>query len=188
LPINAAVIDSSITNAYGRTGVTSEIISPPSAVGNDNHQVDVLYAFNELQDFTLTDDLRLDGSSVISAGTIVTSHYVFYDPRLYTEIGGTFTFDTDILGVISETSALSDSDFLGATGTSYLSPSLRGLEGEDSYSFLDEILNINFKARTPGDYIRVITAGAPVPIPAAAWLFVSGLLGLISYSNRNKTA
>ncbi|MCP4310957.1 MAG: hypothetical protein GY790_06815 [Bacteroidetes bacterium] len=38
-----------------------------------------------------------------------------------------------------------------------------------------------------GDYDDLIIAANPVPVPAAVWLFGSGLLGLIGYSRR-KTA
>lgn len=38
-----------------------------------------------------------------------------------------------------------------------------------------------------GDFDDLIIAASPVPVPAAVWLFTSGLLGLIGYSRRKAT-
>jgi hypothetical protein len=79
----------------------------------------------------------------------------------------------------------SSDDLLGSPTTTYNSPELRGLEAGDDYSFIGNTLDVDFSASTPGDYIRVITVSS-VPIPAAVWLFVSGLLGLIGIARHRK--
>jgi hypothetical protein len=78
---------------------------------------------------------------------------------------------------------LADSDFLANTGVTYLNDGLRGLESVDSVTITGlNTIEVDFFAGSPGDYIRVLTdfsPGAVVPIPAAVWLFMSGLIGLV---------
>jgi hypothetical protein len=179
--VNAAVVSGTVTSSTCVPACTFELIAPPSQVGNDNQDTQRLFAFDEQQDVLLTGDLILDDTT-IGTGTRISSHYVFLDPASTTvqrNVVGSVTFDALILGVASTTGAMLGSDYLGSPTTTYNSPELRGLETtEDSYSFSGNTLNVDLWASTPGDYIRVITVSA-VPIPAAAWLFGSGLLGLI---------
>jgi hypothetical protein len=82
-------------------------------------------------------------------------------------------FDSDVLGIITSTTNLADSDFLANTGVNYLNPGLRGLEAGDSVT-ISGARQITFAttAGTPGDYVRVLTAFSPAaaaaPEPAAA--------------------
>jgi len=163
-------------------------------VGNDTFQDPNLYGFDEDQNIFLTSDLNIDvGGSVIGAGTQVASHYVFFDPGPGTTITGWVDFDSDILGIITSTPNLLASDFLLNNDVTYLNPGLRGLEAGDT-AWIDATfsnrLNLSLFASTPGDYVRVLTAfssGAAVPVPAAAWLFATALIGLAGIGRHRKT-
>jgi hypothetical protein len=58
------------------------------------------------------------------------------------------------------------------------------LWGNNTRTFTDTIISITDQPNIT-DFM-VALAPAPIPIPAAAWLFGSGLVGLISIARRNK--
>lgn len=157
------------------SGGTVMVIAPPLNVGNNNQQSSVLLGFNERQNQLLAADLQTDQPGTpILAGMRVSSHYLIFDPQGTSSIVGTAEFDGDILGVISSRDMLIESDFLGAVGTNYLSPNLRGLEAGDIVTITGlRSISVDFTASTPGDYIRVITVGV---IPEPAGLAMLGLL------------
>ena len=157
---------------------------PPDSVGNDNFQSPNLFGFDEDQNILLTSPLTVDvGSSPIPAGTTVASHYVFFDPGPSLRVIGNVNFDSPVLGIITSTSTLADSDFLANTGVNYLNPGQRGLEAGDSVTIsgTDQIL-FDTSASSPGDYVRVLTAFSPaaaaVPEPRFTLLLALGLGGL----------
>ena len=155
----------------------------PDSVGNDNFQSPNLFAFDEDQNIVLTAPLVIDvGSGPLSAGTIVASHYVFFDPGPSQHVVGTVEFDAPVLGIITATANLANSDFLANTGVTYLSPGQRGLEAGDSVSFsgTNRILFDTF-ASSPGDYVRVLTAFSPADIPEPGTLVLLSL-GLVAGS------
>lgn len=147
-------------------------------------------------------------ASVISSGTTVNSYFIHSDPIGdsassvdVVNFSGTITFDTQIIGLIwtgvtcvapcpSSPEYLDASDFLGASGSIYSTGEMgRGYEIDDYYAikltqdFFSlsadlKTLSIDLAASTPlrTDQLRIITSA--VPIPAAFWLFASGLLGL----------
>ena len=123
------------------------------------------------------------GSSPLKAGTIVASHYVFFDPGPDQSVVGTVNFDADVLAIITSTSNLANSDFLANTGINYLSPALRGLEAGDAVTISGaRQISFDVTAGTPGDYVRVLT----VPEPAALVLMGLGIagMGLVGWRRR----
>ena len=103
------------------------------SVGNDTFQDPNLYGFNEDQNVVAAPagGFSPDVGSVIAAGTVVASHYIFFDPAGITSQEGYVDFDADILGIFTSTSTLAATDIYANTSVTYLSPTLRGLEFED---------------------------------------------------------
>ncbi len=141
-------------------GTFLQLCEPIGPVGNNNFQANDLFAFEEAQNVLLDEPLDLDDppATTIPAGTLVSSFYVAYDPAASKDIVGTVTFPNDVLGIATSIGNLNDSDALGNTTATYLNPSLRGLEADDSASFSADTLSVSFVADRPGDYIRVFVS------------------------------
>lgn len=172
-------------------GGGAELIDAPDVIGKDSFEFDQLFAFEEKQEYVLQQALKVDGG-MLAAGTVVNSHYVLYDPKLKGTLSETITFDGEILAVVSKTRTLRNSDFLGAEGTTYHSFYYRGLEYGRGYDNIfawpdGHTLTLTLRAKTPGDYLRVLTRpvddpGPPIeppppatPEPTGALLFAAGL-------------
>ncbi|MCP4713430.1 MAG: hypothetical protein GY869_32775 [Planctomycetes bacterium] len=143
-------------------GGTVTKIAPPLNTGNDNQQVNELLGFDERQHVLLTSPLVVDGpGSAIPAGTVVSSHYIIYDPASgVPHISGTAVFDNPVIGLIFNTNTLNNSDHLGIPTTNYLNPSERGFEGHqnDTATITDpNTVSFSLRAGSPGDYARIIT-------------------------------
>lgn len=138
-------------------------VGPPNSVGQDTFELPNLYAFDEDQNIKLKSNLRTDvGKSPIAAGTVVASHYVFFDPGPSQLILGTVDFDSRIVAIITSTGNLAASDFLANTGVHYLNPEARGLEPGDSASISGpNQITFDTRASSPGDYVRVLTEFSP---------------------------
>ena len=155
-------------------------------IGNNTIQNPNLYGFNEDQNIILPSDLALDIDPIsISTGLEVASHYIFFDPAGDATITGWVDFDSDILGIITQTTNLAASDYLMNNDVTYLNPGLRGLENNQDLVWIDPLLSnrlsVSFRASSPGDYIRVITKRSPtaeIPEPATFFLISLGLLGI----------
>lgn len=151
-----------------RGGVFKKLEPPIGEVGNDNHQSPNLFGFDEKQDILLEKDLQVDilvnkgrivnkAPKMIAKGETIASHYVFYDP-INGDIHGTVRFDSDILAIITSTNKLKASDFLMSKDATYLNPSPRGIESNDTIRVTGaREISIDFTAVSPGDYIRVLT-------------------------------
>jgi hypothetical protein len=193
LLLSSFSVSATVTSGLVTSGAGSFIkITDPTelTVGNNNFNDLNLYAFDEVTNFTLTSDLAVDNtgtgsSGFILNGTQVASHYISFDPLSTARQQGTVHFSSTILGVITSTTKLSNSDFLKHADVTYLGTSLRGLESGDSATISADLLslNIDWAASSPGDYLRVVTA---VPVPAAFWLFGSSLLGIFATSITRK--
>jgi hypothetical protein len=113
-------------------------------------------------------------------GALGKAWYVFFDPQDTGDVAATITFDTAITGVFSNKAALDGSNATyGAPGITYGTSLLIGLEAvTDTFSFVGNVLTINWRASDPGDHIRVFTQTAVVPEPATYALFIAGLMAV----------
>ena len=160
--IDSVVITSGDADARGM------LIGAPDSVGKNDFNDLNLRVFDELQNITLENDLIL-GDRTITAGTTVDAHGVFWDPKRSATVFADIDFTGAILGVATTRDELRLTDaFAALDGVNYRNPRLRGLERRDTYSFVDDVLSIDFRASSPGDFARVFTVSVPSPGPALA--------------------
>lgn len=168
-PAPALVTGGQIIN---QTGTGSFVVLDPGCsfeVGEDTFDDDNLYAFDEDQNILLVEPIRVDIGGVsgrIAAGTVVASHYVFFD-SLSGVHAGFVDFDAPVLGIAAFQDTLAATDFLANTDVTYISTELRGLEGGD-YVWIDEDnpnrIWVYWAGSSPGDYIRVFTEKSSAPM------------------------
>lgn len=134
----------------------------PFVVGFDTFDTPHLYGFDEDQNILLDAPIRVDVGGIdgeIAEGTIVASHYVFFDSINGIQ-HGYVDFDAPILGVAAFQDTMAATDFLANTSVTYISPELRGLEQGD-FIWIDEKMPtrlwVFWAGSSPGDYIRVFT-------------------------------
>lgn len=157
--------------------------TPGNTVGEDNFQDDdTFFAFDEAQDVMLTSSLTVNldttTTATVDAGTMVDSHYVFFDPLGFVTGTAEINFSGNILGVIVSGTALAATDAtLGLAGVTYANPDFRSLEDGDTFSISGNTLTISLLGFSPGDYVRVLTEAAPVPLPGAALFFLTAMGG-----------
>ena len=207
-PASATIVSGAVTGGASLTqggtfiklSVPFTDSNPVNTVGSNTFQTPNLYGFDEGQNIDITVDLNVNiladglggggGAGIVPMGSTVASHYIFFDPQSRTRQAGTVTFDSNIFGIITSRANLAASDILINTGVNYLNPGNRGLEGGDSVTITGlNTISVDWLASSPGDYIRVLTdfsPGAVVPVPAAIWLFGSGLISLIGIARRKK--
>ncbi len=190
-------------------GAAPAIIAAPADANDDAAFNTGIQAFDEQQGYTLGGALGVDGGT-IAGGTTVNSHMIFLNSgpgnsSTLIEHGAgnnqnavSFTFDGVILGVMSSSNGSLEiaSQFLGATGTAYPASTFaaRGMEnnpltggtGDDWYAISGDTISLGMRVTEPGDWIRVVTAVAPVPVPAAMPLLLAGLGGLGFMARRKK--
>ncbi|MEM9854289.1 MAG: hypothetical protein AAF841_07515 [Pseudomonadota bacterium] len=162
LAASATVIDGEIIRQSGAGTFIKLDTADRFSVGADNFNTDHLYAFDEDQNIALDAPIAVDIGGIegqIAAGTIVASHYVFFDSIDGIQLGYV-DFDADILGIAALPGSLDATDFLANTNVDYISTDLRGLERGD-YAWVDEErawrLWVYWAGSSPGDYIRVFT-------------------------------
>ncbi len=191
-PTLATVVGGAETGgtAFNNGGVFM-IVAPFAQVGNNRQQDNNLYAWNEVQDFTLGTNLAVDiGGPFILAGTRVASHGIVFDPTSSRTLRGYVGFDRKILAVITRRDTLMASDFLNGGVTAFDNPIARGLEINDhnNTSFLGNMLTIDWTASAPGDNIRVITSYVPEPASWALMIAGFGMIGLAARRRARATA
>ena len=159
----AVVLDGGIVRQNGLGTFIKLQADTPFVVGADNFNTDHLYAFDEDQNITLDREIRVDIGGLegtIPQGTVVASHYVFFD-SLAGIHAGYVDFDAPILGIAAFQDTMAATDFLANTSVTYVSLDLRGLEQGDLV-WIDEKdpnrLWVYWAGSSPGDYIRVFTA------------------------------
>ena len=166
LAAQAAILDGAILRQSGSG--TFVLLDPSTgfAVGNDTFNTDHLYGFDEDLNILLEEAIDVDiggENGVIAEGTVVASHYVFFDSINGVHIG-TVVFDAPILGGAAYEDTMFATDFLANTNVEYLSLHLRGLEDGDQV-WIDEDdpkrLWVYWAGSSPGDYIRVFTERSP---------------------------
>ena len=193
-----------ITGFANCTGANScEVTATPPNPITQNPNNGILLAWDEVQNITLTQKLYVDrvfdntasfvgsdaGGLYLKVGTIVSSHYFQWDPGNGSDarVNATVQTDSQVFAFITKTQKLFDTDaLLGLPGLDYNDFGLRGLEAGDTTVFSGGDVDLSWSASSPGDWTRMITAFSPaaVPVPAAVWLFGSGLLGLVGVARR----
>lgn len=157
----------------GSSGGSFAEIAPPPQAGPDTFQAPDLFAFNEVQDLLLIEPLPLSGGQVLGAGSIVSSHYVAFDPAGPSSLAGFVDFDEPILGLIGGPAGLDATNgLLGAPGVLYGGAPAIGPDMNDQASIAPGMPNrllVQYGAASPGDHLRVIT-GTPVPEPTLLML------------------
>jgi hypothetical protein len=196
LPASATIIGGAVTGGTALTagGVFQKLVVPftssptNNTIGDDNQQSPNLFGFDEEQNIIITSTIQVNIGTNPVAGDVVASHYIGFDPASGLGQVGYIDFDADIYGVATDRTKLNDSDFLANTGVTYLSDSLRGLEGGDSV-MIDPTnsrrLLVNWFANSPGDYVRVFTqfSAAAVSAPPVAGFLLLGI-GLLAARRR----
>ncbi|WP_235602214.1 hypothetical protein [Gymnodinialimonas phycosphaerae] len=163
-PAGAFVLGGEILQQTGNGSFVKLGTDAPFAVGADTFDTDDLYAFDEDQNILLVEPIRVDigggDLGAIPAGTVVASHYVFFDSLNGTQYGYV-DFDAPILGIAAQQETMAATDFLANTAVTYLSLELRGLErGDQVWIDADDPFRlwVYWAGSSPGDYIRVFTA------------------------------
>lgn len=171
--------------------VTTQPPDPVSPDPNDG----VFLAWEEIQHLTLTASLQVDrvldpnasyvddlggGVYMLQPGLTVSSHYVQWDPGNDSSARAVMSmnFEGIVLGFITSDQNLNWSNStLGLWSIDYGNFANRGLEEDDITNISGYRATLSWEADSPGDWARIITAAAPVPIPpsgfAAAAAFAS---------------
>jgi hypothetical protein len=203
--VQAAFVSVISGDAILRTGFPADYINEVSAS---------VSIYNEQQNLSATAinaDLVTNGGildiiSVPSTGSLVPTGYSDIDSHLLQYLpsidpgGMTYTstvvieFNNPVIGIFTAGANLFASDFLtgASVSLSTLPTDDRGLDGlPDIVLVGGNIIQVTFNTTENASYeidqIRVLTGAAVVPVPAAAWLFGSGLLGLIGVARKKES-
>ena len=154
---------------------------PPLVLSPDPND-GLLLAWDELQNYTLTQDLLVDrvfdtntaiigatnnGSYFIKAGTVVSSHYLQWDPGMTAgqlssaTVSAQIQLDSQVFAFITADQNLFDSDYLGLPNIDYNDFGSRELEDVDTTYFDGTNVDINWTADSAGHWTRLITAFSP---------------------------
>lgn len=183
-----------VTGGLSSLGAPAVILTtPPSHLLDDVGTNHAMQGFDEAQGVKTTLAYSVDGGGVIPIGSVVNSHMIFLnsDGRVrVTHQDVTWTFDGEILGVMSDSAGFLEafsSGELGNSETNYTQTSdgsgeaapyrLRGLESSDKYTIAGNLLTISMSVREPGDWIRVITSLPSVPEPGS--MAIWSLMGCV---------
>ena len=172
----------SITPCTGVNLVKCEITTTPPAIVSADPNDGILLAWDEKQNITLTSKLYVDrvfdptasfvgsdsGGFFLKTGTIVSSHYVQWDPDGSSgSVQATINTDSDIFAFIyADLKLFGTDDLLGLDHINYNDFGNRGLEGagQDTIAFSGGSATIDWYATSPGDWTRMITAYSPAAV------------------------
>ena len=198
----AGAVDAATISVVSGDGA---VIPTPGTVNNTTPaNTTTILAFNERDGVVVDTDLAaVTGESfvanpnptniVIGSGTRVDSHLLIFNRERGTQqvsATATFSFSRDIIGLILDDDGLNATNgTLGAEGTNY--GALDGLElgpnaNSDEFQVDGNELTLNLTVRQPGEWIRVLTAPAAVPVPAAGLVLLGGLGALTVVRRRRK--
>ncbi len=201
------------SNSYSvTTGGVQEareiLTTVPTDLGMDTYYNIHQEGLNEKQNYTLTEDLKLNKDVTIKSGVTINSHLVFFNHAdgiadnlkySFADFDVDWVFDSVILGITYDPQSVweYESRYLGLDNVDYgyddfydnpngvKSYSGRGIESKrDSYTISGNTLTFNSFVQQPGDYMRIITA-TPIPEPTTSLLFGIGAL-LISGAMRRR--
>jgi len=205
----------SYASIAGVSGNVQLIPSPSSVILGALQSDTTIFGFNEVQSYTLTSDLFINGSGAglhvgtgnaatdfITSGATINSYFFHVDSVStdFSRFAGTISFDSNILGIIFETNDLNLSDaLLGASGTSYSTTEpesdFRGFEGDgsaickglfDCATISANLREITLDLGTTTQIDQIRVITSPVPVPATFFLFASALSGLMGFGFRTK--
>ena len=166
---HAEIIDGELTGGSAMSDGMFELIAAPAILGNNPFDDNNVYGFDEVQELTLSANLIMDfassslSSNVLGAGSVVSSHYVIFDPASSESAEGTVTFDQPVLGIIKSNLRFNETDgLLGNPLTDYAIGNQQ-LEPADTVTMAGATISFDLTSNSPGDAIRVITGVNPVP-------------------------
>lgn len=177
-PAAATLVD--IINVTGANDGVITTNPPNPIVANPNDGI--LLAWDEKQNVTLSQKLYVDrvfdntasfigsdaGGTYIDVGTVVSSHYLQWDPGSgsSSSVQATIQLDSQAFAFITADQKLFNSDpIVGLDGFDYADFGLRGLEPGDTTDFNGPDVDIDWSAGSPGDWTRLITAFSPTAAP-----------------------
>lgn len=186
-PDAAAVVIGGAVTGGSSGGEFSLLMPPPATAGPDQFGSPDLIAFNERQNILLTDPLPVAPDRVIPAGTIVSSHYVAFDPATPSSLEGSVLFSQPILAILGAPPALEQTEpIFGIAAVEYtVGPAIGPDTGAQPDLFRPapndrRRMLVSAGANSPGDQVRVLT-GFIIPEPASLLMLAlsgGGLLGL----------
>ena len=205
IAITSCLVSAQIQAASVSDLFITEIMTNPAAVSDTAGEWFELYNPTaediDLQDMVLSDDGA--NSHTISAGNprlIAPGDYFVMgrngDPANNGGVDVDYVYSNFSLGNTSDQIVFSNGlsellrlDYTSGFGTAGISVELTGLPMNAlNYALTGESLIYGLgDIGTPGAAGSFIPEPSPVPVPAAAWLFSSGLAGLIGVSRRRKT-
>lgn len=150
-------------------GVFELLATPPRAAGPDAFQSPNLISFDEQQEVVLSAPLQLGPNLTFPIGSVISSHYVAFDPAIPLTVEGSILFDEPILAILGRATTLEATvGLLGASLTSYSTAPAIGPDSQSNDRVLIAPNNSNrllFQAgaNSPGDQFRVLTGVIPEP-------------------------
>jgi hypothetical protein len=113
------------------------------------------------------------------------SYLLIFDPINSGNVRGKIIFDRAISAVFDTKNELIGSSRYQKSDVVYDWKNASGLEGTDSGTVSGNIFTLDWRASSPGDYVRVVLAPVPEPATSAMFLAGLGLMGFIARRRRN---